>query len=203
MTKITKSLARRAASLGIELEWNEALGQFAATYEGHPSFAESAKAALSEAAAKRDALLLAAEAQDEETEDQTEDQTEGDEPEGDEEAPAPRSVVAERYRREYAARGNADHCGDWLAVTLVGLTKEAKLNLDFFQQIEAANGVVNKCLLQKPSDVGRYRMTGRNLLQKVVVAAGGLKLPENFRDGEFLEAPAEWIAAKTAKKVKA
>lgn len=192
--KVNKSLARRANSLGISLTQD---GQIVrATWDGRELEDDDATEALRRMATIREEAI-ALEAEEPET-----DEAETDEAETEDEAPrSTRSVVAERYRAEYRARGNPDHCGDWLARELAELcTTASGFDMGFFRAIEEANGTTNKCKLEKPSDIGRYRMTGRNLLQKAVWTNKGLKMPEHFRGGEFLPAPGEWLEAKAPKK---
>lgn len=192
-TTISKNIARRAHSLGISLV--PLVDSVLAEWEGESLERATAKEALAAMATYRENAIEANAAEAEH------DEPEADAPEADEEEKPTRSVVAEHYRREYAARGHADHCGDWLATELVGLCKTpAGFDMAFFQAIEAANGIANKCKLEKPSDIGRYRMTGRNLLTKVVVAQRGLKMPEHFQDGAFYDAPTEWLDEQAAKK---
>lgn len=101
------------------------------------------------------------------------------------------SVVSHRYKEEYAARGNPDHCGDELAVLMDGqfvlrdeagnesFDPEAFLaflsmnNVDTsgkWAQIGASNGWK-----------GRLRMNGRQKLEQIVVETGVVVMPNNSK----------------------
>lgn len=134
------------------------------------------------------------------------------------------SVVKAKYKLEYAARGNASHCGDWLAQTLVDaftvqhpVTKVGKdgkertvkgrkqFDCDAFAKCLELNGVE---LSGKWADQyhqkaskgwqGRFRMSGRLLLEQEVLASGWLALP----DGQSVAAPEEWLDAMSEKHSK-
>lgn len=104
------------------------------------------------------------------------------------------SVVSEKYRAKYAEAGHPEHCGDWLAELLNGLCKnDAGTNLDLFTEICGMNGVkLGHLKLEKPSDRGRYRMTGRNMLARRVFLDEKLILPEAL--GGVKTPPPEWMA---------
>jgi len=114
-----------------------------------------------------------------------------------------RSVVGRKYKLRYKERAmQAGIAGkaakrskwDWLAETLAGeCLRGAKQKIDIaaFTAILEANGVDHgRWTNRSPGWEGRFRMTGRLALQRIVAEAGLLRLP----DGEELEAPAEWIA---------
>lgn len=131
------------------------------------------------------------------------------------------SIVKEKYKIEYAARGNANHCGDWLAqlleeqcihqpmVTKVdaeGNTKQVKgrkrFNLDRFANILSENGIefdgkwAEAYLLGHGSRgwQGRFRMSGRLMLEKQVLDAGYIII-----DGESVQAPEDWMEDMNSK----
>lgn len=113
------------------------------------------------------------------------------------------SVVAAKYRARYAEAGHPDHCGDWLANTLNSYcSNKAGFNLELFGLICSANGVdMSKYKLEKPSDRGRYRMTGRNMLARRVFNNEFLKLPDTIEDGRQIPAPREWLANQKFVKI--
>lgn len=123
----------------------------------------------------------------------------------------PRSVVATSYKTKYALRAvegrkpkavskkaAARGCGDWLHFTLAQLTldpKTNKLDVDRFSAILDANGVDHAHWNRTSKGwQGRFRMTGRLALQRVVAEADGeLLVPE--ADGErIVAAPRSWVA---------
>lgn len=138
------------------------------------------------------------------------DEAEDDEPAG--------NVVPTKYKIEYAARGNAAHCGDWLAGWLDGKfssveviqttnkkgetkTKEVeRFNADEFLAFLTANGVELKGKwVDLPNSgqngwQGRFRMNGRQKLEVVVADAGYIVF-----DGKKLKADATWLKAMRAK----
>lgn len=114
----------------------------------------------------------------------------------------PKSVVGVAYKLKYKANAlAAGHAGkaakrskwDWLAQTLAGecLDERQKISIERFTAILEANGVDHsRWQNRSPGWEGRFRMTGRLALQRVVAEAGILLTA----DGETLEAPAEWVA---------
>lgn len=116
----------------------------------------------------------------------------------------PRSVVQRKYKEKYLARSRENgtkgkaakrSAWDWLAETLAGecLNKKAKIDIDKFTDILVANGIEDphgRWPNRAPGWEGRFRMTGRLCLQRIVAEAGILKLP----DGEELVPPQEWVA---------
>ena len=101
------------------------------------------------------------------------------------------SVVSHRYKEEYAARGNPDHCGDELAVLMDGqfVLRDNEGNESFdpkaflaflsmnnvdtsgkWAQIDASNGWK-----------GRLRMNGRQKLEQIVVETGLVVMPNNSK----------------------
>jgi len=131
----------------------------------------------------------------EETKAREEEIEEAESPESGEEAEEEKeakSVVDERFRLRYKEQGHPTHCGDWLAVTLINLTTNKQgINTELFEEICQINGVdTSKYSHSSPGWQGRLRMTGRNLLAKVIHKTGVLKLPEHL--GEDMPVPAEW-----------
>lgn len=130
-------------------------------------------------------------------------------PEGteiEEEEAAPVVVVSERYKAEYAARGDATGCGDWLHQTLKRYTSQAKVSGDDgkvttvnvfdepgFTACLVANGIELKGKWAALPDSGqkgwqgRYRMNGRQKLELPVCRTGQLVL----ENGTTVTVPAE------------
>jgi len=120
------------------------------------------------------------------------------EAEGEKEPEKPGSVVKTKYRAIYAERGHPTHCGDELAVKLNNLVLDGShCNIEYFKMILDANNVdMTKYRTTGNGWQGRYRMTGRNKLAKVVHSNKGLlKLP----NGMELQMSQEWIAAQRFK----
>ena len=120
-----------------------------------------------------------------------------------EEAPEEKtgSVVKSKFRAIYAERGHPTHCGDELAVRLNQLVITGdKTDIGAFQQIMAVNSVdMSKYNTTNPGWQGRYRMTGRNKLAKVVHANGGLlKLPETWGMND-IHMSQEWMQSQRFK----
>lgn len=126
---------------------------------------------------------------------------EGEEEEIEEEIELPSSVVSPTYRARYAEAGHPTHCGDWLAQTLVeATTNSGGINMELFETICQLNGVdTSKYNHTTHGWQGRVRMTGRNILARVVfVNDGVLKMPSDTT----LQAPQEWMAAQHYKSSK-
>lgn len=110
------------------------------------------------------------------------DPTEVDEDEDEDEPQPSGSVVPEHYRQQYrAASSNGQTCGDWLAEWLVAQTHSATgFMVDDFTAILVNNGVdLNTKWGQLPASgqkgwIGRYRMNGRQVLEKIVAKNGKL-----------------------------
>jgi hypothetical protein len=110
----------------------------------------------------------------------------------------PGSVVKTKYRAIYAERGHPTHCGDELAVKLNNLVLDgSRCNIEYFKMILDANGVdMSKYRTTGNGWQGRYRMTGRNKLAKVVHSNNGvLKLP----NGMEMQMSQEWISSQRFK----
>lgn len=120
------------------------------------------------------------------------------------------SVVPAKYKAEYRARGDASHCGDWLALTLAGLCrvtdgKKEVTDLDRLEAIANANDVAparyGRLGVESNGWQGRFRMTIRNMLTPRVAAKGFLFVPEGCgvdADTE-MQAPREWCVAHSSK----
>jgi hypothetical protein len=112
-----------------------------------------------------------------------------------------RSVVKNVYKRKYAERAKAAGLAnkvaqrstwDWLAQNLAGECNgtDGKLDIGAFERILELNGVdFSRWTNRSKGWEGRFRMTGRLALQRVVAAAGVLVV-----EGDEIEAPAEWVA---------
>ena len=136
--------------------------------------------------------------------------------EDEEEEPEYRStVVPHKYReiyREVSSTGQSN--GDWLAERMTADTTDAdgKMNLDDLLAIFDANGVDLNAkwalarFTQSPGWRGRFRMSGRNVLEKIVARDGvyfdgtGAKVTPH---AEWMEAMAEKHAKWLAKEAKA
>jgi hypothetical protein len=113
-------------------------------------------------------------------------------PVADEEEGEGSVVVAERYKQEYAARGDASGCGDWLHQTLKRYSTEAKdagktvtvFDEPSFTAMLIANGITPKGkFADMPSSgkkgwEGRYRMNGRQMLEAPLLRANGVLVLE-------------------------
>lgn len=119
------------------------------------------------------------------------------------------SVVPPRYRQIYHEVSDGTNCGDWLALTLNefckdGISKRAPFLLERFHHILVLNNVslsgawVNN---RNSGWQGRFRMTGRNMLTKVVGTQGFLTVgyPETPDDVKELEAPEAWLVKNRRK----
>lgn len=135
----------------------------------------------------------------------------GQEVEDDEEPEDRGSVVPAKYKAEYAARGNPNHCGDWLAETLATLCRvldehgKEITDIDRLEAIANANDVAparyGKLGMASNGWQGRFRMTIRNMLVPRVAAKGFLFVPEGHgtdSDREF-KAPAAWCLSHSPK----
>lgn len=99
------------------------------------------------------------------------------------------SIVSEKYRDEYRARGNPDHCGDWLANMLEGQFTKLNENTQkpvfddaSFIEMLAENDVdMSGKWARLPESggrgwQGRFRMNGRQKLELRVAHSGVLVL---------------------------
>lgn len=128
----------------------------------------------------------------------------------EEEVKLPNSVVAPKFKEKYleAAKRNGisgkaakRSNWDWLAQQIAAacLNEKHSIRISDFVALLEANGVDHSRWTNRNKGwEGRFRMTGRVALQKVVANAGALKLA----DGSEVAAPEEW-AAKYRDKTKA
>lgn len=112
------------------------------------------------------------------------------------------SVVKDKFKIKYIenakARGVAGKAAkrsnwDWLAQQIASfcLDEKAKIDISKFAALLDANGVDHsKWTNRNKGWEGRFRMTGRVALQKVVANSGVLAVPES----EPIAAPEEWCA---------
>lgn len=126
--------------------------------------------------------------------------------EDEEEAEASGSVVKSVYRKIYSeVSSNKQTCGDWLAEQLVNDTTDGdgKLNVETLIFVLEANGVdldakwAQARFTQSHGWKGRFRMSGRIVLEKLVTLRGVYIGPE----GEIAPDP-EWLADMQAKHAK-
>ena len=124
----------------------------------------------------------------------------------DDEPKASGSVVPENYRRQYReASSNGQTCGDWLAERLVADTHSIDgFRVDDFTAILSANGVdMTTKWAQLPMSgqkgwIGRYRMNGRQVLEKIV-ALSGVYIDHT---GSKVAPHADWLEAMRGKHAK-
>lgn len=119
------------------------------------------------------------------------------------------SVVKGRYRQLYKELGHPNHSGDWLAVLLNNYCVGDKhTDLETFESICGLNGVdLSKYNRTTPGWQGRIRMTGRNLLAKVIYKNKHIVVPNDTSDesgaiSRIVEAPADWLSAQRFAKGK-
>ncbi len=132
-----------------------------------------------------------------------EEKPEGEE---DDEPKASGSVVPESYRQQYKqASTNGQTCGDWLAEWLVAETHSLHgLVVDDLTAIFVANGLdLSKGWGLLPTSgqkgwVGRYRMNGRQVLEKVVAKVGHVY----DASGHAVSVPQDFLATLRAKHAK-
>lgn len=159
--------------------------------------------------------------------DEDEDDEEGQE-EAEEEAEEdtdeqPGSIVKEKYRAEYAARGNPDNCGDWFALTVEGFVQS--MTEPTTKTITGKNGkpktvkvkshltgdVSKHYALARANGVtktwghlsnGQQCMNARNMIRAIVHKNGELAVPASLTDGNgpmTIKADADWLEARKAK----
>lgn len=126
---------------------------------------------------------------------------EGADVEGEDDESTGIVIVADRYKKEYAARGDASGCGDWLHRSLKRYSTEANLVADdgkktkstvfdepSFTAMLIANGVAVKGKFAdmpntgKKGWEGRYRMNGRQMLEAPLLRNKGILQLENGTD---------------------
>jgi hypothetical protein len=121
----------------------------------------------------------------------------GDEAEPEEKHSIVKPKFKDKYIQNARALGIAGKAAkrsnwDWLSqqIASVCLDDKGKINVDKFMDILEANGVdYSKWQNRNKGWEGRFRMTGRVALQRVVANNNALKLP----DGESNAPPAEWV----------
>lgn len=128
-------------------------------------------------------------------------EVEGDEPE--EEATSG-DIIKAKYKALYKERGNPDNCGDWLAEQLDGqFTTENGFDHDAFVLMLQQNGVpyegkwATLPVSGQRGWAGRFRMTGRLILEKYIALNGVLR----FFSKE-IEIPAEVLTGLRSKHAK-
>ena len=106
----------------------------------------------------------------------------------------------DKYRQQYrTASSTGQSCGDWLAEQLAGDTLDAdgKLNIESLIAVFEANGLdlnASWAVNRSRGWQGRFRMTGRNILEKQVALSG------IYHEGDrVIDAPAEWLASMEQK----
>lgn len=135
------------------------------------------------------------------TDGETDEIVEADATDAEEEDLRGGSCVPDKYKKLYAEMGHAGTCGDWLADVLAPLVtaSNGKLDVDAMEEIARLNSVdTTKLNRTSPGWQGRFRMTSRNMLVKVVAKAGLLHVPAT-EDGDTVAAPADWLAANQPK----
>jgi hypothetical protein len=176
--KIEITLAEHTAIASIE--WND--GEWTVTHEGGEEYTDGD---LEGAIAS--ALEAIAETEEAETEGEGEAEAIAEaeaEAEGDE--PVPHSIVPEKYRDEYKARGDASSCGDWIANSLKRWVSSAdgkQTHLSKVYAIASANG----CDKEWPHlNNGQQRMNAGNAIRRVAKAQGFYIVPQYVTgDGEL------------------
>ena len=128
-------------------------------------------------------------------------------PEGQEEEEEVGSIVPQRYKNEYKARGDETRCGDWLCetidpwVTLPIMGKDGKsksrkrTDLDALRILCKANGVDRDW---PQLNNGQRAMNMRNMLRSMVVQRGTIIIPAQLSGDITREKKADpdWLTAK-------
>lgn len=126
---------------------------------------------------------------------------------GFEEEEQPGSIVDEHYRVHYrevssTKRSNGDWLAEWLADHT--LASDLKLSFEALEAIFSANGLdltapwARAAETQSKGWQGRYRMNGRQVLERIVALNGFVKAA----DGTVHEVPAEDLAILRGKHAK-
>lgn len=111
------------------------------------------------------------------------------------------SVVPDVFKKRYAEAGHPGTCGDWLANELKARTTllNGKLDVDAMTEIARLNGVdLAKLNTTTPGWQGRYRMTARNMMVKIVAKQGYLAIASG-EEGDSIKAPGDWVLANQPK----
>lgn len=128
--------------------------------------------------------------------------------EGAEEEPKePNSIVKDKFKNRYienaVINGVAHKAAkrsnwDWLSQQIAGycLNEKHSINMDKFVALLDTNGIDHSRWTNRNRGwEGRFRMTGRVALQKVVAESGWLKFPDSDEASDIHElAPPEWRA---------
>jgi hypothetical protein len=181
MTAIHHTILKAVAKAGASI--NEFAGKFVLTNDDLGLRAESDDARELRALAQKwaegeDQEDYVVEDQIDETEESDEDLLTG-------------SVVKGHYKRLYKEQGHPDNCGDWLALTLRDLTRNAhdELVLESFINIVEMNGISDwaKYMNGNNGATGRMVMNCSNRLRTIVrktgilnTASGVYEAPESF-----------------------
>lgn len=126
--------------------------------------------------------------------------------EGEEEE-AGGSVVKDRYKKEYRARGRVDDNGDWLSETLEPWVtlEDGGLNLVALEAIFDANGVdVSSYNRTKTGWAGRLAMSGRIKLRSIVATDEELIIPSSLTGDrrQTIHPPMDFVEKHLPKKVR-
>lgn len=115
--------------------------------------------------------------------------------EGEEEERPSSSVVKEKFRIRYAELGHPSHCGDWLAEALNNQVKATNGEVDMprFKLIMDLNEIdMTKYKTSGNGWAGRYRMTGRNKLETVLLERSELLVPDMNGEPTSIPVPDYW-----------
>lgn len=127
----------------------------------------------------------------------------------------PSEIVAVHYKEQYREKGNPNHCGDWLALTMDGkfrvMTDKGEVfDVDKFTNTLKINGVdmTGKWAGLPTSGqkgwVGRYRMNGRQKLEVMVAIRGDIRFQQVHDEVIIVPVPEdelEFLRTKHAKAV--
>jgi hypothetical protein len=148
--------------------------------------------------AKKEWLAARADMEDEELE---ELDAEEEAAEAEEDADRQKSVVKPVYRARYKEGGHPTNCGDELAFFLKDYCRSTESDgLAIFEAVCSLNGVdLSKYGRVNHGWQGRLRMTGRNILSRVVFEAEGKLILQN---DEVHQMSGEWMANQRFKREK-
>jgi len=96
------------------------------------------------------------------------------------------SIVGSRYKVAYAARGDASHCGDWFALWFANRYKYAdgKSDIEALCALFEQNGLdlegkwATVRFSERPGWQGRFRMSGGQMLRRVILRTGFVQLED-------------------------
>ena len=113
--------------------------------------------------------------------------------------------ITNKYRQQYALRGDRDSCGDWLSDELHGdfKTKHGRFDPDKFIEFLTLNGVdcdegdrwMKGPIEKKRGWQGRFRMSGRVKLERALLERGFIR----HLDGSSKVVPREFLEGLAAK----